>query len=115
MGLGEISIMIFLSLAFLYTHYFFASITAHISAMFFLFFIVQLALGAPLFYAFIMIASGNVMMALTHYATGTAPVIFGTGYVSLKKWWSVGFVISVIDITVMILVGLVWWKFLGFY
>lgn len=35
MGLGEISIMIFLSLAFLYTHYFFASITAHISAMFF--------------------------------------------------------------------------------
>ncbi|EGQ2237823.1 hypothetical protein JIO49_001194 [Campylobacter coli] len=41
MGLGEISIMIFLSLAFLYTHYFFASITAHISAMFFLFFIVQ--------------------------------------------------------------------------
>ncbi|WP_194941375.1 anion permease, partial [Campylobacter jejuni] len=37
------------------------------------------------------------------------------GYVSLKKWWSVGFVISGIDITVMILVGLVWWKFLGFY
>lgn len=116
MGLGEISIMIFLSLAFLYTHYFFASTTAHISAMFFVFYSAGLALGAPpLLYAFIMIASGNVMMALTHYATGTAPVIFGTGYVSLKKWWSVGFVISVIDITVMILVGLVWWKFLGFY
>lgn len=116
MGLGEISIMIFLSLAFLYTHYFFASTTAHISAMFFVFYSAGLALGAPpLLYAFIMIASGNVMMALTHYAIGTAPVIFGTGYVSLKKWWSVGFVISVIDITVMILVGLVWWKFLGFY
>lgn len=53
----------------------------------------QLALGAPpLFYAFIMIASGNVMMALTHYAIGTAPVIFGTGCVTLKKWWSTGFV-----------------------
>lgn len=116
MGLGEISIMIFLSLAFLYTHYFFASITAHISAMFFLFFIVQLALGAPpLFYAFIMIVSGNVMMALTHYATGTAPVIFGTGYVTLKKWWSTGFVISIVDIVVMIAVGLFWWKILGFY
>lgn len=38
MGLGEISIMIFLSLAFLYTHYFFVSITAHISAMFFVFY-----------------------------------------------------------------------------
>lgn len=110
MGLGEISIMIFLSLAFLYTH------CSYICNVFFVFYSAGLALGTPpLLYAFIMIASGNVMMALTHYATGTAPVIFGTGYVSLKKWWSVGFVISVIDITVMILVGLVWWKFLGFY
>ncbi|EIB88591.1 DASS family sodium-coupled anion symporter [Campylobacter jejuni] len=107
MGLGEISIMIFLSLAFLYTHYFFASTTAHISAMFFVFYSAGLALGAPpLLYAFIMIASGNVMMALTHYATGTAPVIFGTGYVTLKKWWSIGFVISIVDIVVMIAVGL---------
>ncbi|HEB9325347.1 TPA: anion permease [Campylobacter jejuni] len=40
MGFGEISIMIFLSLAFLYMHYFFASATAHISQCF-LFFIVQ--------------------------------------------------------------------------
>lgn len=116
MGLGEISIMIFLSLAFLYTHYFFASTTAHISAMFFVFYSAGLALGAPpLLYAFIMIASGNVMMALTHYATGTAPVIFGTGYVTLKKWWSIGFVISIVDIVVMIAVGLIWWKILGFY
>lgn len=116
MGLGEISIMIFLSLAFLYTHYFFASTTAHISAMFFVFYSAGLALGAPpLLYAFIMIASGNVMMALTHYATGIAPVIFGTGYVTLKKWWSIGFVISIVDIVVMIAVGLVWWKILGFY
>ncbi|EAI4084600.1 DASS family sodium-coupled anion symporter [Campylobacter jejuni] len=116
MGFGEISIIIFLSLAFLYTHYFFASTTAHISAMFFVFYSAGLALGAPpLLYAFIMIASGNVMMALTHYATGTAPVIFGTGYVTLKKWWSIGFVISIVDIVVMIAVGLVWWKILGFY
>lgn len=116
MGLGEISIMIFLSLAFLYTHYFFASTTAHISAMFFVFYSAGLALGAPpLLYAFIMIVSGNVMMALTHYATGTAPVIFGTGYVTLKKWWSIGFVISIVDIVVMIAVGLFWWKILGFY
>ncbi|EAI4882254.1 DASS family sodium-coupled anion symporter [Campylobacter jejuni] len=116
MGLGEISIMIFLSLAFLYTHYFFASTTAHISAMFFVFYSAGLALGAPpLLYAFIMIASGNVMMALTHYATGTAPVIFGTGYVTLKKWWSIGFVISIVDIVVMIAIGLFWWKILGFY
>lgn len=116
MGLGEISVMIFLSLAFLYAHYFFASTTAHISAMFFVFYSAGLALGAPpLLYAFIMITSSNIMMALTHYATGTAPVIFGTNYVTLKRWWGVGFVISVVDMLVIISVGLVWWKFLGFY
>ncbi|EJY0276740.1 anion permease [Campylobacter jejuni] len=108
MGLGEISIMIFLSLAFfIYTLF----LCFHVQLIYqqcFLFFIVQLALGAPpLFYAFIMIASGNVMMALTHYAIGTAPVIFGTGCVTLKKWWSTGFVISIVDIVVMIAVGLV--------
>ncbi len=98
------------------THYFFASITAHISAMFFVFYSAELALGAqPLLYAFIMIASGNVMMALTHYATGTALVIFGTDYVTFKKWWNIGFVISIVDIVVMITVGFVWWKILGFY
>lgn len=104
MGLGEISIMIFLSLAFfIYTLFLCFHYSSYISI-----FIVQLALGAPpLFYAFIMIASGNVMMALTHYAIGTAPVIFGTGCVTLKKWWSTGFVISIVDIVVMIAVGLV--------
>lgn len=111
MGLGEISIMIFLSLAFLYTHYFFASITAHISAMFFVFYSAACLRSTTTFYAFIMIASGNVMMALTHYAIGTAPVIFGTGCVTLKKWWSIGFVISIVDIVVMIAVGLFGGKF----
>ncbi|EKF7553049.1 anion permease [Campylobacter jejuni] len=116
MGLGEISIMIFLSLAFFYIHTISLLLLQLIYQQCFLFFIVQLALGAPpLFYAFIMIASGNVMMALTHYAIGTAPVIFGTGCVTLKKWWSIGFVISIFDIVVMIAVELFWWKILGFY
>lgn len=30
------------------------------------------------------------------------------GYVSFKKWWSIGFVISIVDIVVMITVGFVW-------
>lgn len=116
LGLGGFSIMIFLSVAFLYAHYFFASTTAHITAMFFVFYSAGLALGAPpLLYAFIMLTAGNVMMTLTHYATGTAPVIFGTGYVSLNKWWGVGFVMSVVNMIVMISVGLIWWKILGFY
>ncbi|EAI0737430.1 C4-dicarboxylate transporter [Campylobacter jejuni] len=58
MGLGEISIMIFLSLAFfIYTLFLCFHYSSYICNVF-LFFIVQLALGAPpLLYAFIMIAS----------------------------------------------------------
>ncbi len=64
MGLGEISVMIFV------------------------FYSAGLALDAPpLLYAFIMIISSNIMMA---YATRTAPVIFGTNYVTLKRWWGGG-------------------------
>lgn len=110
------TVMIFFMLAFLYSHYFFASTTAHISAMFFVFYSTGLALGAPpMLYAFMLAAAGNVMMALTHYATGTAPVIFGNGYVSMNRWWVIGFIISVVDIVVICLVGLIWWKILGFY
>ncbi|HEH3648901.1 TPA: anion permease [Campylobacter jejuni] len=54
-------------------------------------------------------------MALTHYVAETALVICRAGYVILKKWRSIGFVISIVDIVVMIAVGLVWWKILGFY
>ncbi len=67
--------MIFLSLAF-YIRTISLLLLQLIYQQCFCFYSAGLALGAPpLLYAFIMIASGNVMMALTHYATGTAPVI----------------------------------------
>lgn len=66
-------------------------------------------------YALILAAVSSLMMTLTHYATGTAPVIFGSGYVSLGKWWQVGLVMSVVNLVVWIAVGLVWWKVLGYY
>lgn len=105
-----------LTLVYLYTHYFFASTTAHITAMFAAFYAVGLSLGAPpMLYALILAAAGNIMMTLTHYATGTAPVIFGSGYTTLPQWWFVGFVMSVVNMTVWLFVGLIWWKMLGYY
>ncbi len=32
-------------------------------------------------------AASAIMMTLTHYATGTSPIIFGSGYVTLGAWW----------------------------
>lgn len=116
LGFGWVGAVMILTLVYLYTHYFFASTTAHISAMFAAFYGVGLALGAPpMLYALILAASSSLMMTLTHYATGTAPVIFGVGYVSLGKWWQVGFIMSVVNLVVWIGVGLVWWRLLGYY
>lgn len=116
MGVGWVGAVVILTLVYLYAHYFFASTTAHITAMFGAFYGVGLALGAPpMLYALILAASSSLMMSLTHYATGTAPVIFGAGYVSLGQWWKVGAVMSVVNLVVWIGIGLIWWKVLGYY
>lgn len=115
-GVNWVGAVAVLTLVYLYTHYFFASTTAHITAMFAAFYTVGINLGAPpMLYALILAASSSLMMSLTHYATGTAPVIFGSGYATLGQWWKVGFVMSVVNLVVWILVGLVWWKILGYY
>ena len=103
-------------LTYLYAHYMFASTTAHITAMFAAFYGAGLALGAPaLPFALMMAASSNIMMTLTHYATGTSPVIFGSGYATLAEWWKTGFVMSLVLIVIWLVVGSTWWKVLGYW
>ncbi len=116
LGIGWVGAVVILTLVYLYVHYFFASTTAHITAMFAAFYTVGLSLGAPpMLYALILAATSSIMMTLTHYATGTAPVIFGSGYTTLGEWWKVGFIMSVVNLVVWLAVGLVWWKILGHY
>lgn len=115
-GVGWVGAVAILTLVYLYIHYFFASTTAHITALFASFYAVGLSLGAPpMLYALILAAAGNIMMTLTHYATGTAPVIFNSNYVTLKEWWIMGAIMSVVNLTVWIGAGLIWWKVLGYY
>lgn len=115
-SVGWVGAVAILTLVYLYIHYFFASTTAHITALFAAFYAVGLALGAPpMLYALILAAAGNIMMTLTHYATGTAPVIFNSGYITLGEWWSIGAIMSVVNLVVWIGAGLVWWKLLGYY
>lgn len=101
---------------FLYSHYFFASTTAHITAMMGAFLTVGLSLGAPAMpFVLMLAAASSIMMTLTHYATGTSPVIFGSGYLTLGEWWRAGFLMSVVNLLVWMVVGLLWWKLLGYW
>ena len=114
LGLGWMGASALLLIIYLYAHYFFASTTAHITAMFAAFYGAGLALGAPaLPFALMMAASSSLMMTLTHYATGTSPIIFGSGYVTLAEWWKAGWVMSVVLLLVWLVVGVGWWKLLG--
>lgn len=108
--------VVILVAVYFYVHYFFASTTAHITAMFAAFYAAGLALGAPPLYLGLLLAgASSLMMSLTHYATGTSPIIFGSGYVSMEDWWIMGFVMSVVNLAVWAIVGGLWWKVLGYW
>ncbi|MGP1958296.1 MAG: DASS family sodium-coupled anion symporter [Arsenophonus sp.] len=113
---GYIGSILLLILVYVYSHYFFASTTAHIMAMFATFFTTGLTLGAPpMLLGLILAFSSSLMMSLTHYATGTAPIIFGSGYITLGEWWKIGFILSIINLFIWIVIGALWWKFLGYW
>jgi len=105
-----------LALVYFYAHYGFASITAHVTAMFIPFLAVMAAIGAPAGLTVLLLTFfANLSAGLTHYGTTPAPVYFGTGYVTQKRWWTVGLLASIINITIWSTVGLVWWKVLGWW
>lgn len=105
-----------LALVFFYAHYAFASITAHVMAMFVPFLAVTLALGAPAGLTVLLLTYfANLSAGLTHYGTTPAPVYFGLGYVTQRRWWTAGLIASVINILVWSIVGTLWWKFIGWW
>ncbi|WP_404335237.1 anion permease [Planococcus sp. 11815] len=118
-AVGQLSWMmtlVILAIVYFYSHYFFASNTAHVSAMYAAFLSVIVASGAPpLLSALILAFFSNLFSCLTHYGAGPAPVFFGSGYVSQQKWWSLGFIISLIHIVVWFGAGGLWWKALGLW
>lgn len=116
MGISGMLAGLLLVLAYMYAHYMFASTTAHITAMFGAFLAAAIALGSPpMLTALLMAAASNIMMTLTHYATGTSPVIFGSGYTSMGEWWKAGFVMSVVNFLIFAIIGGIWWKALGYW
>jgi len=117
-GMGWPAAAAILVAVFVFSHYLFASTTAHISAMMLAFLTVGVLLIPPGYvvpFMLLMAAGSAIMMTLTHYATGTSPIIFGSGFVTMGTWWRVGFVMCLVNLLIFALVGTVWWKVLGFW
>lgn len=105
-----------LTIVYFYTHYLFASNTAHVTSMLAAFLSVGLALSIPPYLiALSLTFSSSLFACLTHYGTGCAPILFGSEYVNLKTWWKLGFIISLFLIFIWIGIGALWWKFLNLW
>lgn len=105
-----------LILVYFYSHYFFASITAHVSAMYAPFLAVGIAVGIPpALIALSLAFCSSIYATLTHYGTGPGPLLFGAGYVSLSAWWRIGAIVGIVQLIIWMVIGPVWWKFLGLW
>jgi DASS family divalent anion:Na+ symporter len=106
--------LLLLLVVYLYSHYAFATLVAHVTAMFPAFFAVAVGLGAPPLLAALAFGFfSSLNAAITHYGTGPAPILFGAGYVTQAQWWRTGFVISLVHLAIWIPLGLLWWKRIG--
>lgn len=115
-GISWIPAFLVLLLAYVYAHYGFASLTAHITAMYAAFCAVAVAAGAPAYLVALSLAfMSNLCMPLTHYGGGPAPILFGAGYIDQGTWWKLGFIFTTLNIIVWVGLGAIWWKFLGLW
>lgn len=115
-GMHWWSVWPLLVLIYFYSHYLFASNTAHVTSMFAAFLHVGVSLQTPPYLMALSLAFCSSLFAcVTHYGTGCAPILFGSEYVNLKTWWRMGALVSIIFIAIWIGIGSCWWKLLGFW
>jgi DASS family divalent anion:Na+ symporter len=114
-GYRMIVVYVLVATIYFYSHYLFASATAHISALFPISLALMISAGIPPFPAAIALGSlSNVYGCLTQYAIGSGPVMFGAGYVTQREWWSIGFTMSLIYLLIWLFIGPLWWILLGY-
>lgn len=105
-----------LVVVYLYSQYAFASMTAHVAAMYAAFLAVAVSLGAPGYLSALLFCyAGCLCYSLTHYSAGPGPIFYGAGYVPLPTWWRIGFLTSLLHLAIWGGTGPFWWKVLGLW
>lgn len=108
--------MAVLALVYFYVHYGFASLTAQISALYPWFLGAAILAGVPGALAVWALAFlSNLNAGLTHYSTGSAPIYFAGAYLSQNTWWSIGFIISVVNLAIWMGLGPLWWNLVNLW
>jgi L-tartrate/succinate antiporter len=114
-GVSPTVAMVGLVAVFFFTHYLFASLTAHTTAM--LPVMLAVGLGIPGMdmrtFAMLLALTLGMMGILTPYATGPSPVYYGSGYLPAKDFWRLGAIFGVIFIAALLLLGIPWMAMIG--
>ena len=109
-GLSPITVMVILVALYFCIHYMFASITAQVTAIL----PVILAAGATvpgipiLPFALLLCYQSGIMGIITPYATGPAPIYFGSGYIPRKNFWTLGLLFGAIFLLALLLIGVLY-------
>jgi L-tartrate/succinate antiporter len=107
---SSIAAAMVLVLIFFVGHYLFASITAHVTALL----PVMLAAGSRIpginttECSLLLCLTLGIMGILTPYASGPAPVYYGSGYIPPGDYWRLGATFGAIFIAVFLLIGVPW-------
>jgi DASS family divalent anion:Na+ symporter len=115
-GFAWLPALIIILIFYFYSHYGFASCSAHVSAMFIPLLTVALAAKVPPYLAVLSMGLfSGIYAGTTHYGTGPSPIYYNSGYVDLGTWWRLGLIISFVNIAIWLGVGLPWMKVLGLW
>jgi L-tartrate/succinate antiporter len=109
-GFSPTLAMVVLVAVFFFTHYMFASITAHVTALL----PVMLTVGSTVQglpmqqFTMLLLLTLGLIGILTPYATGPSPVYYGSGYIPSGKFWQLGAIFGVIFIVALLVIGVPW-------
>jgi L-tartrate/succinate antiporter len=107
--------IVLLAGAFYFLHYFFASITAHVSAVLPVFLGIAMKIPgvSPLRWALVLGYTIGLMGILTPYGAGPSPIYYRCGYLQGRDFWILGLILGVVFFVVYILIGIPWMEYLG--
>lgn len=114
-GLSPLVAMIILTCVFYWVHYYFASSTAHTTAL------LPVILGAAAHvpgldmhtFVLILLPTLGFMGILTPYGTGPSPVYYGSGFIPSTLWWKLGLIFGTLFLVVWLVIGIPWILFIS--
>ena len=104
--LSPTMLMISMIVLFFLLHYFFASLTAHTTALMPIFIAIAVKLISPEqlpTFMILLTSSIGLMGIITPYGTGPSPIWYGAGYISQGRWWFLGAIFAAVYIAVLLM------------